>query len=73
MTYLLAQQTHVIEHDHEAIHAAYQVADYALEGRNQRDQARQLPIEEVQLFSEKGLGGIRIPKRFGGPRYLIKL
>ncbi|WP_312329159.1 SfnB family sulfur acquisition oxidoreductase [Acinetobacter sp.] len=66
MTYLLAQQTHVIEHDHEAIHAAYQVADYALEGRNQRDQARQLPIEEVQLFSEKGLGGIRIPKRFGG-------
>lgn len=67
MTYLLAQQTHVIEHDHEAIHAAYQVADYALEGRNQRDQARQLPIEEVQLFSEKGLGGIRIPKRFGGP------
>lgn len=66
MSQLINSTVHIIENDHEAINAAYQVADYALEGRNIRDQARQLPIEEVQLFSQKGLGGIRIPKRFGG-------
>ncbi|MGN5535022.1 SfnB family sulfur acquisition oxidoreductase [Acinetobacter sp. Lyrl_1] len=66
MSYLINAHTHVIKQDHEAIHAAYQVADYALEGRNKRDQKQLLPIEEVELFSQKGLGGIRIPKRFGG-------
>ena len=66
MSYLIAQHTHVIEHDHEAIHAAYHVADFALSGRNQRDQNRELPFAEVDLFSQKGLGGIRIPHEFGG-------
>ena len=66
MSQLINSTVHIIENDHEAINAAYHVADYALEGRNKRDQERLLPIEEVQLFSEKGLGGIRIPKRFGG-------
>lgn len=66
MSYLIAKHTHVIEHDHEAIHAAYHVADFALSGRNQRDQKRELPFAEVNLFSQKGLGGIRIPREFGG-------
>jgi SfnB family sulfur acquisition oxidoreductase len=66
MSYLIAKHTHVIEHDHEAIHAAYHVADFALSGRNQRDQNRELPFAEVDLFSQKGLGGIRIPRAFGG-------
>ncbi|OAL82805.1 SfnB family sulfur acquisition oxidoreductase [Acinetobacter sp. SFA] len=66
MSYLIAKHTHVIEHDHEAIHAAYHVADFALSGRNQRDQNRELPYAEVDLFSQKGLGGIRIPREFGG-------
>lgn len=56
----------IIENDQEAINAAYQVADFALEGRNERDQQRVLPYTEVELFSQKGLGAIRIPKRYGG-------
>jgi len=56
----------VIQNDQQAINAAYQVADFALEGRNQRDQKRILPFEEIDQFSLKGLGGIRIPKRYGG-------
>lgn len=66
MSYLIAKHTHVIEHDSEAIYAAYHVADFALSGRNQRDQNRELPFVEVNLFSQKGLGGIRIPREFGG-------
>lgn len=56
----------IIENDQEAINAAYQIADFALEGRNERDQQRLLPYAEVELFSQKGLGAIRIPKRYGG-------
>lgn len=66
MSYLINKHTHVIEHDHEAIHVAYHVADFALSGRNQRDQNRELPFAEIDLFSQKGLGGIRIPSEFGG-------
>lgn len=66
MSYLIKNTIHVIEHDQEAIHAAYHVADFALNGRNQRDQNRELPVQEVELFSQKGLGGIRIPREFGG-------
>ena len=63
---LISENVHVIENDLEAIHAAYHVADFALEGRNERDQQRLLPFAEIDLFSQKGLGGIRIPKQFGG-------
>ncbi|MCT8088813.1 SfnB family sulfur acquisition oxidoreductase [Acinetobacter sp. C_4_1] len=66
MSRLISENVHVIENDLEAIHAAYHVADFALEGRNERDQQRLLPFAEIDLFSQKGLGGIRIPKQFGG-------
>lgn len=66
MSYLITPNVQVIEHDHEAIHSAYHVADFALSGRNKRDQNRELPFAEVDLFSQKGLGGIRIPREFGG-------
>ena len=66
MSHLISENIHVIENDLEAIHAAYHVADFALEGRNERDQNRLLPFAEIDLFSQKGLGGIRIPKKFGG-------
>ncbi|MGE8560103.1 MAG: SfnB family sulfur acquisition oxidoreductase [Acinetobacter sp.] len=66
MSRLISENIHVIESDLEAIHAAYHVADFALEGRNHRDQQRFLPFAEIDLFSQKGLGGIRIPKQFGG-------
>ena len=66
MSRLITENVHVIENDQDAIHAAYHVADFALEGRNQRDQQRVLPLAEIDLFSQRGLGGIRIPKQYGG-------
>lgn len=60
------KNVYVIKNDQQAINAAYQVADFALEGRNQRDQNRLLPFDEIEQFSLKGLGGIRIPKKYGG-------
>ena len=66
MSQLIFENIHIIENDLDAIQVAYQVADFALEGRNERDQQRLLPFAEVDAFSEKGLGGIRIPKKFGG-------
>lgn len=66
MSRLITESVHIIENDQDAINAAYQVADFALEGRNQRDQHRSLPFAEVELFSQKGLGGIRIPRQYGG-------
>lgn len=66
MSRLITESVHIIENDQDAINAAYQVADFALEGRNKRDQNHELPFNEVELFSQKGLGGIRIPKSYGG-------
>lgn len=66
MSRLISESVHIIENDQDAINAAYQVADFALEGRNHRDQNRQLPFEEIAYFSTKGLGGLRIPKQYGG-------
>lgn len=65
MSRLITENVHIIENDQDAIIAAYQVADFALEGRNKRDLDRLLPFDEVELFSQKGLGGIRIPKQYG--------
>lgn len=56
----------LILNDQQAINAAYQVADFALEERNKRDQNRILPTVQINQFSQKGLGGIRIPKQYGG-------
>lgn len=66
MSRLTSEKVHIIENDLDAINAAYQVADFALEGRNQRDQQRLLPFAEIDLFSQKGLGGMRIPKQYSG-------
>lgn len=66
MSRLISENVHIIENDQDAINAAYQVADFALEGRNYRDQHRQLPFDEIELFSKKGLGGLRIPRAYGG-------
>jgi SfnB family sulfur acquisition oxidoreductase len=59
-------QIQLISNDQQAINAAYQVADFALEERNIRDQQRILPTEQIIQFSQKGLGGIRVPKEYGG-------
>jgi SfnB family sulfur acquisition oxidoreductase len=66
MAYINSKNIQIIENDQDAINAAYQVADFALEGRNARDQNRVLPFAEIEQFSQKGLGGLRIPKQYGG-------
>ncbi|MDQ8936692.1 SfnB family sulfur acquisition oxidoreductase [Acinetobacter rudis] len=66
MSYLKSPPIHIIENDLDAIRAAHQVADFSLKGRNERDQNRRLPFAEIDLFSQTGLGGLRIPKQFSG-------
>ncbi|WP_353173504.1 SfnB family sulfur acquisition oxidoreductase [Acinetobacter rudis] len=66
MSYLASPNIHIIENDQDAIYAAHQVANFALQGRDARDQNRTLPFAEIDLFSQMGLGGLRIPKQFGG-------
>ena len=56
----------VIQNDQQAINAAYQVADFALVERNIRDQQRILPVDVIHELSLKGLGAIRIAKKYGG-------
>ncbi len=63
---VIQTQVQLISNDQQAINAAYQVADFALEDRNNRDQNRVLPTEQIVQFSQKGLGGIRVPQQYGG-------
>ncbi|MGE8643231.1 SfnB family sulfur acquisition oxidoreductase [Acinetobacter vivianii] len=63
---VIEAQVQLISNDQQAINAAYQVADFALEDRNNRDQNRILPTEQIVQFSQKGLGGIRVPQQYGG-------
>ncbi len=63
---VIQTQVQLISNDQQAINAAYQVADFALEDRNNRDQNRVLPTEQITQFSQKGLGGIRVPQQYGG-------
>lgn len=72
MSRLITENVHIIENDQDAIKAAYHIADFALEGRNERDRNRILPFDEIDLLSQRGLGGIRIPKSFGGAEVSIR-
>lgn len=63
---LSKRSVHILKNDQQALNAAYQVADEALVNRNIRDQQRILPYEAIEHLSQKGLGGIRIPKPYGG-------
>ncbi|WP_151820793.1 SfnB family sulfur acquisition oxidoreductase [Acinetobacter soli] len=63
---LSKRSVHILKNDQQALNAAYQVADEALVNRNIRDQQRILPYEAIEHLSQKGLGGIRIPERYGG-------
>lgn len=62
-----SQHYKAIKSDHDAINVAYQVADFALEDRNLRDQQRVLPTDVIQQLTRKGLTAVRIPKQYGGP------
>ncbi|MDA8484031.1 SfnB family sulfur acquisition oxidoreductase [Pseudomonas resinovorans] len=56
----------LIKNDAQALQAAHEVAKLAREHAAQRDRDRLLPWRELELFTRLGLGGIRIPREFGG-------
>ncbi|WP_236209184.1 SfnB family sulfur acquisition oxidoreductase [Pseudomonas tohonis] len=56
----------LIENDAQALLAAHEVAKLAKEGAAHRDRERLLPWRELELFTRLGLGGIRIPRAYGG-------
>ncbi len=58
----------IITTEREAIEAAKQVAKFAAEEAQHRDQQRVLPHAALDLFTHSGLGSITIPKVFGGPQ-----
>lgn len=57
---------HLIRDDAEALAAARAVAAAYAEGAAARDRERRLPWAEVELFTASGLGGITVPRQYGG-------
>lgn len=56
----------VLRNDAEAISAAYELAAQVRPTAGVRDRERQLPWAEIELFTRSGLGGISVPREFGG-------
>ncbi len=61
-------QAKIISSNQEALDAAHQIADFAKLDAQHNDQHRILPWKAVEKFTALGLGGIRIPKEYGGAR-----
>ncbi|MBF8649216.1 SfnB family sulfur acquisition oxidoreductase [Pseudomonas putida] len=57
----------VLHSDAQALQAAREVAAVAREQAARRDQQRELPWAEIELFTRSGLGSISVPKAYGGP------
>ncbi|KNC07671.1 MULTISPECIES: SfnB family sulfur acquisition oxidoreductase [Pseudomonas] len=55
-----------IANDQQALDVARQLAPQLQRDSALRDRERQLPHAELTLFSRSGLGGISVPKAFGG-------
>ncbi|SDP06405.1 sulfur acquisition oxidoreductase, SfnB family [Ralstonia sp. 25mfcol4.1] len=55
-----------IRTDAEAIEAAHTLAGVYRQGASARDRERVLPWDELELWSESGLGGITVPRAHGG-------
>ena len=62
----------VIENDEHAIEVARILAQKFKEFASYRDLNRQLPLQELQEYSQSGLWGINIPKAFGGAQVKYK-
>lgn len=52
--------------DGEAIAAAHRFAETVAVGASARDAGRLLPWDEIERFTASGLGGITVPKAYGG-------
>jgi len=59
--------THRIVDDQQALDAARQVAVAAAPEAQLRDRQRRYPLQQLALFTQSGLGGISIPREYGGP------
>ncbi|GJE51888.1 putative FMNH2-dependent monooxygenase SfnC [Methylobacterium tardum] len=57
---------HRIRSDAEALAAARAVARVFAAGAAERDRDRRLPWAEIAAFTESGLGGITVPRAYGG-------
>lgn len=55
-----------IASDAQAIEAARELAGHYRAGAAERDRLRRLPWEELDLYSASGLGGITVPRAYGG-------
>jgi SfnB family sulfur acquisition oxidoreductase len=58
--------TTVLRNDAEAIAAARELASSVRQSAAKRDRDRQLPWSEIEQFTRSGLGGISIPRVYGG-------
>jgi SfnB family sulfur acquisition oxidoreductase len=56
-----------IRDDAQAIEAAHALAADFSQGAARRDIERGLPWREIERYSASGLGGITVPREFGGP------
>ncbi|AIC31353.1 sulfur acquisition oxidoreductase SfnB family protein (plasmid) [Rhizobium etli bv. mimosae str. IE4771] len=57
---------HLITSDQEALEVACRLAERFVLGASERDARRLLPWDEVDEYTASGLGGMTIPKTFGG-------
>jgi SfnB family sulfur acquisition oxidoreductase len=57
---------HLISSDVEALEIAHDLAAHFAEGASERDRDRRLPWDEVEDYTASGLGGMTVPKEFGG-------
>ena len=57
----------ILSTDAAALQAAHALAAAYLPGAMERDRDRRLPFAEIEQFSASGLGGISVPKAYGGP------
>ncbi|WP_321956831.1 SfnB family sulfur acquisition oxidoreductase [Paraburkholderia bannensis] len=55
-----------ITNDAQALEAARALAQSAAPGASQRDRERALPWDELERWSESGLGAITVPREYGG-------
>lgn len=55
-----------IRDDREAIEIAHGLAERFRGGTSERDRQRRLPWEEIEAYTESGLGAITIPRSHGG-------
>ncbi|TCL71471.1 SfnB family sulfur acquisition oxidoreductase [Rhizobium sp. BK251] len=57
---------HLITSDSEALDTALRLAEHFREGASDRDRERRLPWDEIEEYTASGLGGITVPREFGG-------